>query len=186
MVIPKRAVFLDRDGIINKAIVTNGHPYPPLRIKDVYLTEGIKKLIEMWHNENYLVIVITNQPDISSHIITENKVNKINSYLKSLIWFDDIFLCPHSDKDNCNCRKPKTGLLEEAKKKYHIDFSKSYMVGDRKKDIEAGKNVGCKTIFVDYQYDEEKPYKPDYIVKSILEIENIWSNINDKNIFRWG
>jgi len=181
-----KAIFLDRDGIVNKAIVEKGLPYSPTRLGDIFLTDGIKDLIKKWHDEEYIVIVVTNQPDVANHIITKNKVDKINNYLKSIALFDDIFTCYHNGKDDCDCKKPKTGLFLQAKEKYDIDFSQSYVIGDRWKDIEAGKNIGCKTIFVDYHYDEERPNKPDYTAKSVSDIKRIWSNINGKNILRWG
>lgn len=171
-----KAIFLDRDGVINKAIVVNGKPYPPTRMGEVHVIEGIKDLIKLWHEEGYLVIVVTNQPDIGRNTVNKRSVVKINNFLKYEVLFDDLFMCPHRDRDNCECRKPKTGLFKQAKEKYDIDFEESYMIGDRWKDIEAGKRVGCKTIFIDYGYSEELTEKPDYTFKQVKDIEKFWRN----------
>lgn len=170
-----KAIFLDRDGVINRVIMHNGIPNPPIRLSDVYLITGIKELIKKWHDDGYIVIVITNQPDVANNIVTKNKVDKINKYLKSEVMFDDIFVCYHNGNDNCNCRKPKVGLFIEAKTKYNIDFSKSYMIGDRWKDMEAGEKVGCKTIFIDNNYEEKKPIGPDYTFNKVSDIGKVWN-----------
>lgn len=170
----RRAVFLDRDGIINRAEIHEKKPYPPLRLGEVFVIDGVKELIKKWHNEGYLVIVITNQPDVGNHSVSQNKVEKINNYLKSQVNFDDIFVCYHSQREECNCRKPKIGLFLQAKAKYNIDLEESYMIGDRWKDIEAGKNAGCKTIFIDYDYNEMKPKKPDYVFKKVSDTWEVW------------
>jgi D-glycero-D-manno-heptose 1,7-bisphosphate phosphatase len=168
-----KAVFLDRDGIVNRALIINKKPYPPLSVSDTFPIKEISELIKSWHDKGYLVIVITNQPDVANHLVEKSEVDKINRYLKSLVGFDDIFVCYHSEKDNCDCRKPKVGLFKQAKEKYNIAFSKSWMIGDRKKDIDAGKKIGCQTIFVDYDYDEKKPKNFDYTVESVKEIFEI-------------
>lgn len=172
-----KAVFLDRDGIINRAIIEKGKPYPPLRISKVYSIEGIKEVIEKIHEKGYLAIVVTNQPDVANHLVDKRTVDKINEYLKSIVKFDDVFTCYHNEKDNCDCRKPKVGLFIKAKGLYQIDFSKSFVVGDRWKDIEAGKNIGCKTIFVDYGYNEKRPKNPSYVIKNVTEISDILEEI---------
>lgn len=175
----KPTIFLDRDGIINEVYVVAGKPYPPACVEAVQLTEGIKELIDYLH-ENYLIIVVTNQPDVARGIQTWTELEKINLYLQEKLPKIDCFMvCPHDLNDNCNCRKPKIGLFLQASEKYNIDFSHSYMIGDRFSDIEAGKNAGCKTVFVDYNYNEKKP-NADYVVKSIKEIKDIIEN--DKNI----
>ena len=173
MVEKTKAIFLDRDGIVNRAIIVRKKPYPPLKLTDTYPVEGIKELIKFWHELGYLVLVVTNQPDIASNLVTLKEVERINKYLQSLVGFDDAFICPHSNKDSCDCRKPKIGLFKQAEKKYNISLSDSFMIGDRWKDIEAGHNAGCTTIFVDYDYSEKKPENFDYIVKNVKEIKEL-------------
>ena len=170
-----KALFLDRDGVINHPVRLNNKPYAPLHIKNVFIIPQILEVVRTAHELGYLVLVVTSQPDVADKLVTKRTIVKINEYLKSIVKFDDIFVCYHNRKDNCNCKKPKIGLFEQADAKYlySIDFKSSYMVGDRWSDIEAGKRVGCKTIFVDYNYDEPHPESPDYTIPSFQKISEI-------------
>ncbi len=125
------------------------------------------------HIANYLLIVITNQPDVTRGKTKKKSIEKINEYLLSKLPIDLIKTCYHDDKDNCNCRKPKPGAILEAASKYKINLFQSYMIGDRWKDIEAGKLAECKTILINNEYNEINISKPDYIVKTLMEAKNI-------------
>jgi len=171
--IKNKAIFFDRDGIINKSIIRENKPYPPKDLSEFVFVEGIKFLISQLKQKNYLLFIITNQPDVSRKTQTKENVETINKYIQSNLPIDEIFTCFHDDKDNCECRKPKSGMILEAAKKYNIDLKKSWVIGDRWKDIESGNNAECKTIFVDYCYDEKLKSKPNYIVKSIDEIKGV-------------
>ena len=164
----KKAIFLDRDGVINEANVKNGLPGSPKNLKEVKILPGVKESILKLKKLSYLCLVITNQPNVSRKITNKTGVEEINTFLKLQTLVDDFFVCYHDDIDNCNCRKPKAGLLISAQKKWDIDFKQSYMIGDRWRDIEAGKKVGCKTIFIDYKYKETKPKNPNFITDSLL------------------
>lgn len=156
-----KAIFLDRDGVLNKSVIIDGKPYPPSSIDELEIpdgvVEGLKKLSEL----NFLLIVITNQPDVARGKTTKRGVNAINKYLKERLNIDDFFCCFHDTIDNCECRKPKPGMILEAAKKWNIDLTKSVLVGDRWKDIESGKNAGLKSILIDFGYNE-KYVEPDY------------------------
>jgi len=169
-----KAIFLDRDGIINKSIIINNKPHSPKSIAEVELVSGIKELLG-YLSRYYLLIVITNQPEIARGSITLLDVIKINDYLyfQSGSFIADFYICPHDDMDSCFCRKPKPGMLLDAAQKYNIDLSQSHLVGDRWSDIEAGNAAGCQTIWVDYGYHERKPYHSDFIVHSIKDIVSI-------------
>ena len=169
----KHAVFLDRDGVINRAIIRNGKPYPPNNIAEVEIFPGVCEAIQKFHDANYIVIVITNQPDVARGTVIRENVEAINSYLLSRCLIDEFMTCYHDDQDNCNCRKPLPGAIIEASIKYGVDLSKSFMVGDRWRDIEAGKRAGCKTIYVSNEYSEKKPLNYDYQVKSLIEVVEI-------------
>lgn len=160
-----RAVFLDRDGVINKAIIKNGRPFSPRRLEELKLMGGIKEVLEKFKEKGYLNIVITNQPDIKRGLITWEEVDKIHNFLKEALPIDEIMICPHDDEDNCLCRKPKAGLLTLAAKKRGIDLKKSFLIGDQEKDIMAGKDAGCVTILLDYPYNQK--VIPDYRVKGL-------------------
>jgi D-glycero-D-manno-heptose 1,7-bisphosphate phosphatase len=169
-----KAVFLDRDGVINESYVINGIPHPPSCVEATKLTEGIKELLEYLNEMGFILVVVTNQPDVAHGKQTRPMVKKINKYLGQELSIDEFLVCYHSEEDTCNCRKPRVGLFLRAAAKYLIDFSQSIVIGDRWSDIEAGKRIGAKTIFVDYGYKEKKPDNPDFTVKQINEIKNIF------------
>ena len=164
----KKAIFLDRDGVINKIFIKNGLPFSPPTFDELEILPGVKEAILRFKKKNFLCLLVTNQPDVSRGKMHKEIVIKMNNYLKEEIQLDDIFVCYHDDDDNCKCRKPKPGLLLEASKKWNVDFKKSFIVGDRWRDIQAGKKVGCKTIFLDYKYKEIKPKNPNFITDTLL------------------
>jgi D-sedoheptulose 7-phosphate isomerase len=165
-----RAVFLDRDGVLNRAIMRNGKPYPPGSVAELEITPGAKDVLESLREKGYKLLVVTNQPDVSRGITTRETVDVINRKLASELPLDDVFVCCHSDEDHCDCRKPKAGLLQEAARRHHIDLAASFIVGDRWRDVEAGQNAGCRTILIDDQYEERQPVRPpDARVRSLRE-----------------
>lgn len=168
-----RAVFLDRDGVINRAIVRDGRPYPPKDLSQLQILPGVAKSLNKLREANYLLIVVTNQPDVARGFVKREDVELINNYLASKLPIDDFKTCYHDGIDACKCRKPLPGALINAAELYEIDLSKSFMVGDRWRDIEAGQAAGCTTIFIDYQYEEQRPNRPDFIVSSLSEAEKI-------------
>lgn len=168
-----RAVFLDRDGVINRAIVRDGKPYPPKSMSELEILPGVDEALQELHDANYILIVITNQPDVARGSGKREDIEKMNAYLSSRLPIDEFKTCYHDNNDKCNCRKPLPGALFEAAKKYDIDLSKSFMVGDRWSDVEAGALAGCKTFFINYRYAERKPDTPDFIVPSLLEVKRI-------------
>ena len=104
--------------------------------------------------------------------------NLINQFLKNLLPINDIFTCYHDDIEDCNCRKPKPGNILKAADQYNINIPRSFMIGDRWRDIEAGISAGCKTFFIDYSYQEKQPKLYDYKVKSLDEAAKIILEIN--------
>jgi D-glycero-D-manno-heptose 1,7-bisphosphate phosphatase len=168
-----KAVFLDRDGVLNKAIIINGKPYPPKNIDEVEFCQDVQKAVENLIKANFLLIGITNQPDVARGLIEKEKVDEINAYVTKKLNLSSILTCYHDDKDMCNCRKPLPGNILLASKKYNINLSESYMVGDRWRDIEAGFLSGCKTFFIDCNYVEKYPVNFDFKVKSLYEASMI-------------
>lgn len=163
----RRAVFLDRDGVLNGAVVRNGRPYPPASAAEMTLLPGVEDACARLKKARVLLIVVTNQPDIARGTADAVEVEAINGALKARLGLDEICLCPHDDADACACRKPKPGLLLRAADRWKIDLRNSFMVGDRWRDIEAGRAAGCQTIFVDHGYAERQPEAPDMIVPSL-------------------
>lgn len=166
----KRAVFLDRDGVLNRSILHNGKPHPPASLAELEVTPGAKQALDSLRASGFKLIVVTNQPDIARGITTSKVVEEINQRIASVLPVDDIFVCAHTDEDHCECRKPKAGMLKDAALRHNIDLASSFMVGDRWRDVEAGQNAGCLTILIDERYEERRPVRPpDARVKSLPE-----------------
>ena len=178
----KKAVFLDRDGVINKAIIKDGKPLSPNSLSELEILPGVRQSIVKLKKLNFVCLVVTNQPNVSRKKIDKNSVIQMNNFLKNEIALDDIFVCYHDDSDNCNCRKPKPGLLLQAEKKWNVDFKKSFMIGDRWRDIQAGEKVGCKTIYLDYNYKDIKPKNPDFITHKLLNAVYIIEKLQNKKV----
>jgi len=166
----RRAVFLDRDGVINRAIVRDGKPFPPSGMDELELVPEVASSMVALKAHGFAIYVITNQPDVTRGTQTREAVENIHRTLSSSLPIDDIFVCYHDDDDGCACRKPLPGLLLEARRKHNIDLSRSFVVGDRWRDIDAGHNAGCKTVLIDYGYRERAPERPpEATVRSLRE-----------------
>lgn len=169
------AVFLDRDGVVNKEVgyITS--------IEQVEIYDFAREAIDVFHAARCKVIIVTNQSAVAKGMLTESKLNEIHKYFINYLDVDDIFYCPHyppSDKEiypyniYCNCRKPAPGMIIEAAKKHNIDLKKSYLVGERESDILAGKNAGVSTVLVRTGYGKDwvdNGIKPDYIFENLKE-----------------
>jgi D-sedoheptulose 7-phosphate isomerase len=166
----RRAVFLDRDGVINRTFVRGGKPFPPSTLQELEVLPGVPEALRELKQHGYKLLVITNQPDVARGKQSQQTIDAMHQVLSSRLPLDDIFVCYHTDQDKCNCRKPMPGMLLEAAKKHNIDLAASFMVGDRWRDIEAGYNAGCRTILIDYGYSERPPaHAPDLRVGSLRE-----------------
>ena len=157
---PRAAVFLDRDGVLNRAVVRDGKPLPPPGLHDLEIMPDAATALAELKSHGFPLYVITNQPDVARGTLTRSEVDQMNQQLASLLPVDDIFVCYHDDADHCACRKPKPGLIYEAQRKHNIDLARSFVVGDRWRDIDAGHAAGCKTILIDYGYRERKSTRP--------------------------
>jgi D-glycero-D-manno-heptose 1,7-bisphosphate phosphatase len=163
-------VFLDRDGVLNRALVRDGKPLPPPGIEEFELLPGVASSLLDLKAQGFALFVITNQPDVARGTQTRAAVEAIHQMLTSSLPVDEIFVCYHDDADHCACRKPLPGLLFEAQRKHNIDLSRSFFVGDRWRDIDAGRAAGCKTLLIDYGYRERKPAQPpEATVRSLRE-----------------
>jgi D-glycero-D-manno-heptose 1,7-bisphosphate phosphatase len=167
------AVFLDRDGVINRAIVREGKPFPPGSLDELEILDGVDESLRALKDAGFKLIVVTNQPDVARGTVSKTLVEDINRALQDALPLDSILSCFHDGADQCDCRKPKPGLLLAAAREWDIDLPGSYMVGDRWRDVEAGRAAGCMTFFVDYQYDEKQPDAYDFRVGSLREAAQI-------------
>jgi D-sedoheptulose 7-phosphate isomerase len=164
------AVFLDRDGVLNRATVRDGKPLPPPGANELEIIPEAAAALARLKASGFPLYVVTNQPDVARGNLSRNEVEAMHRKLATSLPVDDIFVCYHDDADHCACRKPKPGLLLEAQRKHNIDLARSFFVGDRWRDIDAGHAAGCKTILIDYGYCERKPAQPaEATVRSLRE-----------------
>lgn len=157
MNIKKRAIFLDRDGVINELIDRGENCFvqgkkvrwtAPWTFSELKIKNGTKESLEKIKSFGFLRILVSNQPDVAYGMMTLQDHNKIMSNIRNLP-FDAIYTCLHGREEGCQCKKPMPGMLVEAAKKFNIDFSQSFMIGDSKNDIGAARAVGCFMIVVD-------------------------------------
>src|SRR3984957_10644300 len=165
----RRAVFLDRDGVVNRAVLRQGKPYAPATISDLRLLPGVREACNRLREAGFALILITNQPDIARGLVSAEQVSQMNQRLKQFLRLDGIGVCPHDDSARWSCRKPQPGLLLEAARVWNIDLESSFIVGDRWRDIEAGHRAGCSPLFVDCGYAEQRPDGPFVRVSSLRE-----------------
>jgi D-glycero-D-manno-heptose 1,7-bisphosphate phosphatase len=165
-----RAIFLDRDGVLNRPVIREGKSYPPARVEDLEIYEGLRDRLQHLKDRGFVLIVVTNQPDVARGTTPKETVEGINRVIAREIPAIDRFLvCFHDNGDGCDCRKPRPGMLLAGAHEFDVDLSRSYMVGDRRSDVEAGIAAGSRTIFIDRAYREPPPIHCDYRVSSTLE-----------------
>ena len=151
----KRAVFLDRDGVINKVLFRKGKAVSPRKFEEFEFVENIRKEVQRIKDAGFLVIVITNQPEVARRTLPIWELEKMTARLRSFLPIDDIWICPHDDNAQCACRKPKHGMIQQALNRYPIDIKKSFFIGDSWRDMELARNVGCKGILIDTLYNQD-------------------------------
>ncbi len=168
----KRAVFFDRDGTLIEVKIENGKPLSIIDPADLILLKGVKEGIESLHRHQFLIFVVTNQPDVARGRISLNQVEAVHQRLIEVLGRDKIckiYYCLHDDKDQCECRKPKPGMILRASEEWQIDLDSSYMVGDLDRDVKAGRGAGVfHTAIVDAVYNQG--IEADYRGKDILNI----------------
>lgn len=167
--VKRKAVFLDRDGVINRATVRDGKPYPPKSLDEVEILPGVEAAVRILRNAGFLSVVVSNQPDVARGTQSRATVESINRHLGSTLNIDHFQICYHDDGDNCHCRKPKPGLLLDAAALLGIELRSSVLVGDRWRDISAGRAAGCKAVWIDYGYKERKPENFDFRTTSLQD-----------------
>ncbi|MDB6157392.1 MAG: family hydrolase [Gammaproteobacteria bacterium] len=167
------AVFLDRDGVINRAAVRNGAPCPPASLQDLEILPGVAQALSALKDSGYVLVVVTNQPDVARGATTRQSVEDIHVRIRSELCLDAILTCFHDNCDGCDCRKPQPGLLLRAARDFELDLASSFMIGDRWRDVEAGERAGCRTFYIDGGYEERLPASCDYRVGSLPEAATI-------------
>jgi D-glycero-D-manno-heptose 1,7-bisphosphate phosphatase len=160
-------VFLDRDGVVVEAVRRDGRPYPPAGVDEMVVPPGVRPALEKLKAAGFLLLVVTNQPDVARGTTTRAAVEAIHAALLAALPLDGIYACYHDDAEGCGCRKPAPGLLVDAAREWDVDLFRSFMVGDRWRDAEAGAAAGCRTVFIDHGWKERQPERYDAKVSSL-------------------
>jgi D-glycero-D-manno-heptose 1,7-bisphosphate phosphatase len=165
-----RAVFLDRDGTVNEPIIRDGKPHPPASTTGLEMSPNAAVSLRRLKAAGFLLILVTNQPDVARGALSREAVEEVNAAVCAELPIDDVFVCWHDDSDQCDCRKPKPGLILRASAKYGIGLDRSFLIGDRWRDIDAGAIAGCRTILLDRRYQEREPdHAPDFRAETLAE-----------------
>jgi len=164
-----KAVFLDRDGVLTRSLVRGGKGYAPRTLSEFEILPEAREACHLLKRAGYLLIVVTNQPDVGRGWVPAGVMEEMHRNLRSILPLDDIFCCTDPSEAPGPRRKPAPGMLLEAAAKWKIDFQASFIVGDRRSDIEAGEAVSCRGIFIDRHYAEPKPLRPAATCHSLLE-----------------
>jgi D-glycero-D-manno-heptose 1,7-bisphosphate phosphatase len=164
-----KAIFLDRDGVLVIPEFRDGRSFAPTRLEEYKFYPEAYESLSRLRTAGYKLVVVTNQPDVGKGLIPQDVANEMHDRLRRAMPVDLIKACFHSQAVGCDCRKPKPGMLLEAARELQIDLARSYMVGDRASDVEAGEAAGCSTVFIDLDYAERKPASPTLTVCSIAE-----------------
>ena len=170
-----RIVFLDRDGVINRALERDAKPYPPRSLEEFEILPEVPAACAKLKAAGFQLVVATNQPDVGRGTLAQSIVENIHAHMMDQLPIDRVEVCYHPGKgqSDCQCRKPKPGMLVRAAQALNADLSRCWMVGDRWRDVDCGYAAGCKTIFIDRGYAEELKQKPDFTAKNLLEAAEI-------------
>ncbi len=163
-----KAVFLDRDGVLNRPIIRGGSPTSPRTLGELELLAGVEEACTKLKSAGFTLVMVTNQPEIARGLQTRETSEAINGLLQRQLRIDSVKVCPHDDADDCSCRKPKPGMVLEAASDLHIDLGRSFLIGDRWRDVEAGRRAGCRTVLIDHGYLSEVP-AADFTGRSLTE-----------------
>ena len=163
-----KAVFLDRDGVINECKVIDGRPFPPLSVNEFVMLPNVAQACRNLKRAGFVLVVATNQPDVGRGTLKQDVVEQIHAHMCAQLPIDRVEICYHPGRSEseCDCRKPKPGMLLRAARELNIDLRASWMVGDRWRDIDCGKRAGVRTVFIDFGYAEELRAPPDFTVRS--------------------
>jgi D-glycero-D-manno-heptose 1,7-bisphosphate phosphatase len=172
---PVRIVFLDRDGVINRALERESKPYPPRNLAEFEIYPEVPAACTKLKAAGFLLAVATNQPDVGRGTLEQSVVEAIHAHMLAQLPIDRVEVCYHSGNEQppCDCRKPRPGMLLRAARELNGDLAQSWMVGDRWRDVDCGQAAGCRTVFVNRGYAEELRQKPDFTVKNLAEAAEI-------------
>ena len=171
--VSQRAVFLDRDGVLNRPVVRDGLPFPAANLAEFQLYPDVVEGCRQLKEARFLLIVVTNQPDVGRGTQSRESVQAIHAKLRAdLPILDGIEVCYHAGArhgEPCDCRKPKPGMLLRAAATHSIDLKRSFLIGDRWRDIDCAHVAGCRAVFIDHGYREQLREKPEFTVTTFRE-----------------
>jgi D-glycero-D-manno-heptose 1,7-bisphosphate phosphatase len=163
----RKAVFLDRDGVLAVPEFRDGRSFAVRRLADFRLYDDAAPSVDALDAAGYLAIVVTNQPDIANGLVSAAEVEAMHDVLRARLKLAAVETCPHAQSAGCDCRKPKPGMLHRAAERLGVDLPSSWMVGDRLGDVAAGSAAGCRTVFIDRGYEHEAAHRADYAVATL-------------------
>jgi len=156
------AVFLDRDGVINRTFTRDGVSVPPPTVEEFAFLPGVVEACQRLHSAGFPLVVVTNQPDVARGMTTRERVEELHAIVRQNLPILDVMVCCHDNADNCDCRKPKPGMLLQSAQRWNLDLARSFMVGDRHSDVLAGQAAGCRTILVVTPFSKADRCQPDH------------------------
>lgn len=164
------AVFLDRDGVLNRALVREGKPYAPTMVDELEIVEDAAAALRRLQEAGFVLVCVTNQPEVARGTLPVATLEAIHERLRAALPLDAVYVCPHDNGDHCECRKPRPGMILRAAGEMGLDLDRSFLVGDRWRDVEAAHNAGLPAVLIEYGYAEEGPRRaPEYRVKTLRE-----------------
>lgn len=163
-------IFLDRDGIINNVVIRNSKVESPRNFNEFSVKDDFRVFYDQVAHRDVNLFVVSNQPDISRGLMSQNELNLITDKLKEEFDFKEILYCLHDDKDACYCRKPNPGMITKIMEKYNLKANDTILIGDSWKDIEAGKNSNIKTVFLSQPYNTSLKTEADFVINNLSEI----------------
>ena len=171
----QRAVFLDRDGVLNRALERDGKPYPPTSLAEFEILPGVPEACAKLKAAGFLLVVATNQPDVGRRTLPQASVEAIHAFMCGKLPIDRVEVCYHPGhgESNCDCRKPRPGMLLRAAHDLGISLAQSWMVGDRWRDIDCGHAAACRTVLIERSYAEPLRQQPDFRARDLTEAANI-------------
>jgi D-glycero-D-manno-heptose 1,7-bisphosphate phosphatase len=151
--VKRAAVFLDRDGVLAEAIVrADGKVYAPTHVEDFVVVSEAAEQVARLRAAGFLCILFTNQPELANGLLLQADLDEMHRRLRAAVPLDDVYVCPHDKAEGCRCHKPATGLIDDAVARWGIDLAASYVIGDRWRDVEAGRAAGCYSILIERPY----------------------------------
>lgn len=167
----RRAVFLDRDGVVNKPVFREGRPCAPRQVGEFAIEPDVEQSLRRLRAAGFLLFVVTNQPDVARGHLSLEALRAMNDEVVAKLAVDEIKVCPHDDRDECGCRKPRPQMLLDLADDYHVALDESFIIGDSWKDTQAGKAAGCNSIIIDRPYNKDDP--ADYRVPNMSSAANL-------------